>query len=463
MKVPYMNLGQQPAGTVVEVIMQGGEAFVEVLDENNLGLLTDGQVHTYFGGPINGTFQCTLPTTGIWYVLGVSTAGPTQAQIFTTAPTPNSAPLPWAQDTQPIELQNGEVPEAPPEDSGIGGPTSMTAEFRNVAIGRLDRDRAKSAADAGMIAADNLVTVGPSHGNVPSTGDAPGGPFSGTLNWPSTGDDPVTFSGNAQSGVIKPKTAPPPNQFERVLTSSGTQIAGRNLFFGQDVNNGGVDFSWDLTRIIDADTNQDVLNLPKNYRNLTAAQDQSGRIYAVGDFLGAGRKLWSFNTYEEFTNPANWSIEGSTQVIQPGDREAQIIQLINPSNKQPYWALFEAATAADGKHGLTYRIAESPESLATAQPHILLDDNMPDRTLIDEGPLGRNIHGIPDSQARPGLPGIPVQEGWLPQNYGVNVHQLDNGDIVLLTSQWVWDKDHGGEKIENNLYRVVQYNIRTHS
>lgn len=213
MKVPYMNLGQQPAGTVVDVIMQGGEAFVEVLDENNLGLLTDGQVHTYFGGPISGTFQCTLPTTGIWYVLGVSTAGPTQAQIFTTAPTPNSARLPWPQDARPIELQNGEVPEAPPEDSGIGGPTSMTAEFRNVAIGRLDRDRAKSAADAGMIAADNLVTVGPSHGNAPSkffTGDAPGGPFSGTINWPSTGDDPVTFMANAQSGVIKPKTAPPP-------------------------------------------------------------------------------------------------------------------------------------------------------------------------------------------------------------------------------------------------------------
>ncbi|AMT69958.1 DUF1883 domain-containing protein [Mycobacteroides immunogenum] len=111
MKVPYMNLGQQPAGTVVEVIMQGGEAFVEVLDDQNLGLLTSGQVHTYFGGPISGTFQCTLPTTGIWYVLGIATAGPTQAQIFTTAPTPNGARLPWAQDAQPIELQNGEVPD----------------------------------------------------------------------------------------------------------------------------------------------------------------------------------------------------------------------------------------------------------------------------------------------------------------------------------------------------------------
>ncbi|AMT70641.1 DUF1883 domain-containing protein [Mycobacteroides immunogenum] len=53
MKVPYMNLGQQPEGTVVEVIMQGGEAFVEVLDDNNLGLLTDGQVHTYFGQNLN--------------------------------------------------------------------------------------------------------------------------------------------------------------------------------------------------------------------------------------------------------------------------------------------------------------------------------------------------------------------------------------------------------------------------
>lgn len=110
MKVPYMNLGQQPAGTVVEVIMQGGEAFVEVLDDNNLGLLTDGQVHTYFGGPISGTFQCTLPTTGIWYVLGVSTAGPTQAQIFTTAPTPGGARLRWAQDAPPIELQSGDGP-----------------------------------------------------------------------------------------------------------------------------------------------------------------------------------------------------------------------------------------------------------------------------------------------------------------------------------------------------------------
>lgn len=132
MKVPYMNLGQQPAGTVVEVIMQGGEAFVEVLDDNNLGLLTDGQVHTYFGGPINGTFQCTLPTTGIWYVLGVSTAGPTQAQIFTTPPTPNSARMPWsrgydildaANNTLPAEFQSGPMPD--------GTATAMGNKFSN--------------------------------------------------------------------------------------------------------------------------------------------------------------------------------------------------------------------------------------------------------------------------------------------------------------------------------------------
>lgn len=118
MKVPYMNLGQQPAGTVVEVIMQGGEAFVEVLDDQNLGLLTSGQTHTYFGGPISGTFQCTLPTTGIWYVLGVGTAGSTQAQIFTTAPTPNGARLPWAQDTpNPSNYKTAKYQTAPPPPS----------------------------------------------------------------------------------------------------------------------------------------------------------------------------------------------------------------------------------------------------------------------------------------------------------------------------------------------------------
>lgn len=111
MKVPYIDLGELPAGTVVEVVMRGGEGFVEVLDDNNLALLMDGQAHTYFGGQISGTFQCALPTTGIWYVLGVSTGGPGQAEVFTTPPTPTGAMLPWAHDARPIETRSGHVPD----------------------------------------------------------------------------------------------------------------------------------------------------------------------------------------------------------------------------------------------------------------------------------------------------------------------------------------------------------------
>ncbi|OAT67176.1 hypothetical protein AWB85_13525 [Mycobacteroides immunogenum] len=472
MKVPYMNLGQQPAGTVVEVIMQGGEAFVEVLDENNLGLLTDGQVHTYFGGPINGTFQCTLPTTGIWYVLGVSTAGPTQAQIFTTAPTPNSAPLPWAQDAQPIELQNGEVPDgtatatdqpqAPTEPlpplSSDQQPSTLAAEFRGVVVGRLNLERAPSAEGIGLIAADDLMPVGPTFGSGSTTfatGDAVFtsqgvAPFMGTINWPATGDDLVTFSGPTKATAY-------PSKFggTRVLAASGSQIAGRDLFIGQEEKGGDTElFTVLKTRVIDIATGQDVLNLPPEYYDLSAAQGNDGKIYAVGAGPG-GRQLWTFNSYEDFVDPGKWS--GGQAIQQAGVGRTQIIQLLGHDGT-PYWALFESYGDADGSaNGLIYRTAANPEALPTAIPHMLLRGDQPNMTLVDEGPLGKNPHGLSDTDARPNLPGIPKTEGWLPANYGPAVHQLSNGEIVLLVSQWVHTTP--GEAIDKNLYRIVQYKI----
>lgn len=235
---------------------------------------------------------------------------------------------------------------------------------------------------------------------------------------------------------------------------------GRNLLFGHDTVGGGDKFKTLATRALDPISKETLLTLGGQFTNLSATQDpDTGTIYVVGA-MGKQKKIWRF-TPEEFIVPSNW--DNDSHVIgefEGTDSETKIARLVNPATGLPFWAIFESRNAADNQQGLTYRTAATPEAFMApgSSVHMLLANGSDNNTLYDDGPdFGMNPHGLPDTEARPGLPGIPMQEGWLPANYGVAVHQLPNGDIVLLTSQWV--KPPGDGDIGRNLYREVQYRI----
>ncbi len=84
MKVPYLGLGWQAAGTRMVARHSGGQAFVELLDANNFQLLAQAQVHTFYGGPMSGAeWEFEIPYDDNWYVAG---AGDGQLQVDQLTP-----------------------------------------------------------------------------------------------------------------------------------------------------------------------------------------------------------------------------------------------------------------------------------------------------------------------------------------------------------------------------------------
>ncbi|HJT95553.1 MAG TPA: GH-E family nuclease [Mycobacterium sp.] len=72
MKVPYLNLGWRSAGARMVVTHEGGQAFVELLDANNFQLLSQDQIHDYYGGTISGLeWAFEIPHDDNWYIAGV--------------------------------------------------------------------------------------------------------------------------------------------------------------------------------------------------------------------------------------------------------------------------------------------------------------------------------------------------------------------------------------------------------
>lgn len=71
MKVPYLALGWQAAGTQMVAKHSGGQAFVELLDASNFQLLARAQVHTFYGGPMAGAeWEFEIPYDDSWYIAG---------------------------------------------------------------------------------------------------------------------------------------------------------------------------------------------------------------------------------------------------------------------------------------------------------------------------------------------------------------------------------------------------------
>lgn len=71
MKVPYLALGWQAAGTRMVAKHSGGQAFVELLDASNFQLLAQAQVHTFYGGPMSGAeWAFEVPYDDNWYIAG---------------------------------------------------------------------------------------------------------------------------------------------------------------------------------------------------------------------------------------------------------------------------------------------------------------------------------------------------------------------------------------------------------
>lgn len=69
MKFVYRDLGQQKAGTVVEVSLSGNAANVRLLDSSNFNNFKAGRQHHYTGGHTKRSpVRLQIPHTGHWYV-----------------------------------------------------------------------------------------------------------------------------------------------------------------------------------------------------------------------------------------------------------------------------------------------------------------------------------------------------------------------------------------------------------
>jgi hypothetical protein len=69
MKFNYWDLGQQPAGAIVEVALTGTEANVRLMDSSNYSSFKAGRRHRYHGGLVKRSpARLQVPSSGRWYV-----------------------------------------------------------------------------------------------------------------------------------------------------------------------------------------------------------------------------------------------------------------------------------------------------------------------------------------------------------------------------------------------------------
>lgn len=134
MKVPYLGLGWQAAGTRMVAKHSGGQAFFELLDANNFQLLAQAQVHTFYGGPMSGAeWEFEIPYDDNWYVAG---AGDGQLQVDQL--TPGMPPV--TLEGTGASVLEGVVGETPDRVSGVqagGESEAKSVEFQS---GRAPRD-----------------------------------------------------------------------------------------------------------------------------------------------------------------------------------------------------------------------------------------------------------------------------------------------------------------------------------
>ncbi len=70
MKYAHYDLGQQTAGSVVEVTLSGNAANVRLVDSSNFHALRQGRQHRYHGGHYTRSpVRLTIPQVGHWYVV----------------------------------------------------------------------------------------------------------------------------------------------------------------------------------------------------------------------------------------------------------------------------------------------------------------------------------------------------------------------------------------------------------
>ena len=70
MQYAYSDLGQRKRGDVVEVILQGNEANVVLLDSSNYSAFRNGRRHRYFGGLARRSpVHLTVPDSGHWFAV----------------------------------------------------------------------------------------------------------------------------------------------------------------------------------------------------------------------------------------------------------------------------------------------------------------------------------------------------------------------------------------------------------
>ncbi|SKV52938.1 Uncharacterised protein [Mycobacteroides abscessus subsp. massiliense] len=352
------------------------------------------------------------------------------ASAATGSPVPAAAPL----DKAPGDSTDG-GDETPPS---LSDPT-----FVGILVGRNARNKTtqqggdEAMPQNGITLVDEFIPT--QDGRWVGADGIPGAiPFQGEINYGATGNDLANLTGQTKSGVVKPVE----DGYDRVHARSAFNLNGQPIALGVDMRGGGdgEDFqpgyllAWNM-----ASGDRHVLTRDATLDAATAFQDpKTGITYFIGG-AGAGDKhMWMIPKGADFFDHGSWQQVDNWAIPSTGRPEQTLTRVLDHAGN-PVWVLYETGSGA----GITYRAARTPEGLSAAAP----------TTLLDTSSIG-GFSGLAPGQERPGLPGIPLDDGKLPDGYNVGVHQLPNGDLVLFVSQWL---HQDGMDWTKEIYRVVQY------